>query len=135
MQTSPSAVLTVAAIPIVTVLLHTAAVTLVTDVLKSSLKKLSRVYLDTGKDSQTGGEPDEPRYNPSARLELRNSAGIPLCLHGFPKLRLKWTTQLGSLQLQQVPIWKAPAHHSSVTGVCDIEKFPCCALYILMGPI
>lgn len=67
-----------AAIPIVTVLLHIAAVTLVTDVLKSSLKKLSRVYLDTGKDSQTGGEPDEPRYNPSAtaRLELRNSAGI-----------------------------------------------------------
>lgn len=135
MQTSPSAVLTVAAIPIVTVLLHTAAVTLVTDVLKSSLKKLSRVYLDTGKGSQTGGEPDEPRYNPSARLELRNSAGIPLCLYGFPKLRLKWTTQLGSVQLRQVPIWKAPAHHSSVIGVCDIEKFPCCALYILMGPI
>lgn len=98
------------------------------------------------------------------------STGIPLCLHGFPELRLKRTSQLGSGKLREalhgsscsgdvlvcsllmqgerqqteeaphlshkaVPIWKAPPHHYSVIGVCDIEKFSCCALYILMGPI
>lgn len=36
------------------------------------------------------------------------------------------------LSHEGVPVLKAPAHDFSVIVAGDIEKFPCCALYILM---